>query len=108
MEKLTLASPVMAVTGATDFRVESTYLKRTHPDAPAEIRVIYREVDGTGAFIPQGRSIICRYSDTEGADALLASLNTANLTTISLERRITQRCQADGKLGAGTISGTPQ
>jgi len=44
----------------------------------------------------------------EGATAatLMASLNTANLSTKSLHRRVLERLVADGKL-AGTIDGTP-
>lgn len=38
---------------------------------------------------------------------LISSLNTANLSTISLVKRILQRLQTDGYLPAGTIAGTP-
>jgi hypothetical protein len=105
-EKLTLATPVFATVGATDFRVESVYLKRGTPDAGAEIRARFREVAGT-AFVAGGRDMTCRY-DGDTAETLIAQLNTVNLTTASLEKRVTQRCQADGKLGAGTITGVPQ
>lgn len=106
-EKLTLATAVFTSAGATDFRVESIYLKRdTGPDRPAQIRAIFREVSGTG-FVPNGRDLTCLY-DGAAAETLIRQLNTVNLTTISLERRVTTQCQADGKLGAGTISGVPQ
>lgn len=106
-EKIVLSAPVFSSAGVTDFRVESIYLKRdTAPDSPAEIRAIFREVAGT-AFVLNGRALTCRY-DGSDAETLVRQLNTMNLSTISLERRVTQRCQADGKLGAGTLSGTPQ
>jgi hypothetical protein len=38
---------------------------------------------------------------------LLTQLNTANLSTLSLVKRILQRLQTDGYIGAGTVSGTP-
>jgi hypothetical protein len=99
-------APVFQQAGVTDFRVAGLYLKRTHPDSPAEILATLREVSGT-AFVANGRTLTCQY-DGAAADALIASLNTTNLSTTSLERRIISRCQADGKLGAGTVSGTPQ
>lgn len=105
-ETLTLSSPVGAQVGATEFRVWSLYLKRDGGiDDPAEIRVIFKEHDGAGAFLPNGRTITCRYDEAE-AETLIAALNKANLSTKSLERRVTERCQADKKLGAGSISGT--
>jgi hypothetical protein len=39
--------------------------------------------------------------------ALITSLNTANLSTVSLVKRIYQRLMTDGYI-AGTITGTPQ
>lgn len=41
------------------------------------------------------------------AATLLSQLNTMNFGTISLQKRIILRLQADGKLPAGTISGLP-
>lgn len=38
---------------------------------------------------------------------LLSTLNTANLTSNSLVRRIINRLQTDGYIGAGSITGTP-
>jgi len=105
-EKITLAVPVFTSAGATDFRVWDLYVRRTHPDREAEVRATFREVDGSG-FVPGGRSLECRYGG-DVAETLVIGLNKANLTTKSLERRVTERCQVDGKLGAGTISGVPQ
>lgn len=41
------------------------------------------------------------------AISLMLTLNTANLTTISLNKRVLQKLVTDGKLPAGTVSGTP-
>jgi hypothetical protein len=107
-EKLVLASPALATVGATEFRVESVYLKRDHPDAPAEIRAIFRELTpGTVTFAPNGRALSCRY-DGDDAETLVRALNTTNLSTASLERRVTLRCQSDNKIAAGTITGSAQ
>ena len=45
----------------------------------------------------------------EGATAvaLMTVLNTSNLTTTSLYKRVIQKLQTDGKLPAGNITGTP-
>lgn len=44
-------------------------------------------------------------TDQASTTTLINALNTANLTTKSLRRRILERLQADGHLGAGTFSG---
>ena len=105
-EKIVLSVPVYVSPGATEFRVADLYLRRAHPERQAEIIALYREVAGSD-FVLGGKSLECRYNGPD-AETLLIQLNKANLSTISLEKRILQRCQADGKLGAGTISGTPQ
>ncbi|HXG72907.1 MAG TPA: hypothetical protein VNJ04_20110 [Gemmatimonadaceae bacterium] len=105
-ETVTLATPAYVSAGAVEFRVESVYLKRAHPDSAAEVRGIFRETVA-GAFVPLGRTLTCRY-ESAAAEALMVSFNKANLSTSSLERRVLAKCQQDGKLGAGTISGVPQ
>jgi len=41
------------------------------------------------------------------ATTLMNQLNTVNLSTNSLHKRIMERLVADGKLPAGTVTGTP-
>ena len=115
-EKVVLTAPVQAVVGSTDFRVQSLELYRSHPDGGspstvpnggAAIRVVFREVDAGNAFVAQGKRLHCNYNG-DIAEQLLIALNKVNLSTTSLEKRVTQRCQTDGQLGAGTMSGTPQ
>lgn len=105
-EHIDLTSAVQTSVGATAFRLWYLDLRRTHPDRPAGILAIFREIDGAQAFVSGGRSIECRW-DGAPAQALLVALNKANLTTLSLEKRVTQQCQTDGKLPAGAISGVP-
>ena len=45
-------------------------------------------------------------SQPSGA-TLLNQLNTVNLSTTSLVKRILQRLQTDGYIGAGSVTGTP-
>ena len=54
----------------------------------------------------EGGTITALYSGPEAA-ALMPALNTANLSVKSLHKRAIEKLQADGKLPAGTISGTP-
>lgn len=109
-ERLVLTTPILSQSGVTELRVESLYLKRHIPDGGtatnAVVRAIFRET-ANGVFVPDGRQVVCAY-DGDTAATLVAQLNTLNLSTTSLEKRVTQRCQTDGKLGAGTVSGIPQ
>lgn len=45
---------------------------------------------------------------TPTGQALLTSLNTANLATNSLVKRVLQRLQTDGYIAAGSVTGTPE
>lgn len=105
-ETVTLTAPVYVSSGTTMFRVWDLDLRRGHPDRAAGILAIFREVDGTGTFVSGGKSLEARYDGAE-ADALLITLNKANLSTLSLEKRVIQKCQTDGRLGAGAMSGSP-
>jgi len=104
-EKITLTTPVHVSPGAADFRIWNTTLRRAHPDrTTAEIRIIFREVGGMG-FVAGGKSLECLY-EGPAAETLIVALNKVNLSTTSLEKRFIQRCQADGNLAPGTITGS--
>lgn len=105
-ERIVLTNPVLASAGATEFRVWTLTLRRAHPDIMALVSVAFREATASG-FLRDGRAIECRYEGAE-ADALVIALNKSNLSANSLEKRIVQRCQMDGQLGAGTIAGSVQ
>jgi hypothetical protein len=103
-EKVTFTSAVYVDPGAAEFRVSSLYLNVSG----SEIRAVLTEVNaGTTTFKDGGKVLLCTYGGA-AADSLLVTLNKMNFSTTSLQKRIMQQCQTDGKLGAGTISGTPQ
>ncbi len=107
-EKLTLTTPVYQDVGAAEFRPWTLYLKRAAADGGAEIVSVLREVNsGTATFKPSGKTVTCHYAGAD-AEALIVALNKADLRTNTLERRVITRCQQDGKLGAGIISGSPE
>ena len=107
-EVVTFTVPVYQSAGVSTFRVETLYLKRAMSATnPAEIRAQLREADAGSGFVEGGKVVVCAY-DGALAASLIAALNTANLSTKSLERRVVERCQADGKIGAGSMTGSPQ
>jgi len=53
-----------------------------------------------------GRKLKIKYEGTQ-ATTLMVSLNKANLSTNSLHKRIFQQLVTDGKLPAGTVTGSP-
>lgn len=102
-ERVTLDAPVKTDPGATKFRVAQLVLNVQG----ANLSIVLQEVTDAGEWVPGGKSIEARY---EGAAALtlMRALNKADLSTRSLQQRILDRLQADGKLGAGAITGTPE
>lgn len=46
-------------------------------------------------------------SQPTGQD-LISTLNTVNLSTNSLQKRVLQRVQADGYIGSGGVTGSPE
>ncbi len=104
MEKIVLSSPVQADPGATEFEVCRLVLdwkqaSSVNPD-PGRIEVTLVEV-GTSS-----RELSFVYTGTVARD-LMKALNKADLSVKSLHRRIIERLQADGKLGPGSIVGSP-
>ena len=94
-EKLSLTSPItLAAPTTSDYSVRSIYLGRDEQ----VIRVAVRD-----------NNHVVTTHVYEGAEAttLMTALNTANLSIISLQKRILNRLAADGKLPAGTVTGTP-
>lgn len=93
MEQLDLTVPVAGPTISTYKIIE---LRMNWPNG---------EIDVTLAD-ELGKTITASYRGTV-AVSLMLTLNTANLTVKSLHKRIIEKLQADGKLPAGTITGTP-
>lgn len=102
-EQLTLTTPVQ--TTLTDVQPVSLYLSR------ARQLVIVEVVGNTGALV-QATYPTPAINGPNGSPqptgaALISTLNTANLTSNSLWKRIIQRLQTDGYLPAGNVTGTP-
>lgn len=112
-EKLTLATPV-ARPSVTEYQVEEIRIRRTD----WTIRVVLVP-NATGA-----PSVACEWVLTSlrcnngyaktpapagfaNAEAMVKSLNKANLTTVSLEKQVYNKLVADGAFAA-TVTGTPE
>jgi len=57
-----------------------------------------------------GEIVTAVYEDSaadKAATTLLRALNTVNLSTTSLQKRVIQRLVTDGKLPAGAVTGAP-
>jgi hypothetical protein len=91
-EILTLTTPI--ATSRTTYIINSLYLDWQTS------AIVVRLVGSDGVELQFS------YGGNE-AIALMTILNTSNLTTTSLYKRVLQKLQADGKLPAGTITGTP-
>jgi len=99
-EEITFTAPVQTDAGASRFRVAKVIFDWE----TASISITLREWNGTAFF---GRTIFASY---EGAVAttLMQGLNKANLSAgNSLHQRIITRLTADGKIPAGTQTGSP-
>lgn len=96
MEQLDLTTPI------TSTRT-SYFVTKFHLDdwtAPTPTLVV-------GVIGSDGVSQEFMYTGAQAA-ARLSTLNTANLTTKSLEKRLLEVLVNDGKLPAGTVTGTPR
>ncbi len=89
-EQLTLTTPQ----SVTTYAVQSLIL-----DWPlARIKVAVKD--------SRGENFHATYIGAEATNLMIA-LNKANLSILSLQRRILERLVADGKLPAGTVTGSP-
>lgn len=93
MEQLTLTTPITPP-ACTTYTVDRLVLHWS-----AQVIQVY-------LIGSDGGEVFAEYVGA-AATPLLTVLNTANFSTLSLHKRILQRLQTDGKLPAGTITGTP-
>ena len=93
METLTLTTPI-APPSRTTYQVQRVTLDWANA-------VILIDLLGSDGVV-----INARY-EAAAATALMTILNTANLSTNSLHKRILQKLQTDGFLPAGTVTGAP-
>ena len=103
-EAVTLTTPVLARAGISTLRPAVMLLDVFS----GLVSIQLRPWTGT-AFAPDGRVLEFRYDTdtTPTGRSLLIALNKANLSTISLEKRIMQQLQADHPELAGSVTGTP-
>lgn len=95
METIQLATPITPVSPTTStYRVRSLMLDWDG----ARIVVVLSDNNG----VQSSR----QYEGAE-ATALMVALNKANLTTNSLHKRVLNQLASDGKLPAGSVTGTP-
>lgn len=92
-EQLDLTTPI-AQPSRTFYRVQRVTLDW----AAAAIRIDLLGSDG---------DVVQASYDGAIATSLMTTLNSANLATTSLHKRILLRLQADGFIPAGTVSGVP-
>lgn len=87
-------------------------LTLTTPQSVTTYIIDMLKLSWTGASIvvllhdTQGDKYKASYSGQSATD-LMVALNKANLTTNSLQKRILNQLVTDGKLPAGTVTGTP-
>ena len=93
-ERLDLTVPIVSVSRTT-YRIVRLVLDWEAP----RIQIILRGSDGIEVYTG--------YSDDQ-AVGLMTILNTVNLSVVSLHKRVLQRLVLDGKLPAGSVSGTPE
>ena len=100
-EVVTINAPVAQDAGATTVRIALLVLDWEH----ALFKVHLAEWTN-GDFVPGGKRVVAHY---QGALALtlMRALNTADLSQASHYHRVMTRLLADGKIPAGTASGTP-
>ena len=92
-EQLDLTTPIQG-SAITSYKVLQLTLGTTPPV------IDWTVVDNTG------KTMSGSYNGSIAA-TFLNQINTGNFTVTSLQKKIILRLQADGKLGAGTVSGSP-
>lgn len=94
MELLDLTAPIVPPTRTT-YRLSGLILDW-------DAAYILARVTGS-----DGVEVRAEYTGATAA-SLMTTLNTANLSVTSLYKRVLQKLVTDGKLPAGTVSGSPQ
>ena len=93
---LTAPTTFVAPQSITDYKVLRFLIDRSTPIS--RLLIVVRS--NTGVVVEAVYTGI-------GADPLISALNTANLSTKSLEKRILERLATDGFIPAGSVTGTP-
>ena len=103
-EYITLDDPIQIDPGPTVFRV-SVLTIECYP--AMQITIGLQEFNtGEDDFVLTGKSKTITITG-DVAQTLVRQLNTVDLTSNSLEKRLISYCQSNEYLGAGIIGGTP-
>lgn len=102
-EKVTLTAPIQVDAGIADLRATELRLSWSRQN----IQIWLSPIDASGAIIPGRAPLFFEYNGSTASN-LLKTLNTANLSIKSLQRRIIEKLQADGLIGPGLITGSPE
>jgi hypothetical protein len=84
----------------------------TTPQSVTDYKIVILKLDWNQKSIvivledTQGDKLKKSYSGAE-AEALIIALNKANLSTLSLQKRILQRLVTDGLMADGAVTGSP-
>jgi hypothetical protein len=102
-EQLDMTTPIPNP-ATTSWKLDMISIARTGK----EVRMIFCEPSTTPGVICKegGKPVTCTVLGDEAVN-LSKILNTANLTTNSLQKRALNYAQANGCLPAGTVTGTP-
>lgn len=100
-EIVTLAAPVQTDPGATVFRIARLVF-----DWEIDVIKVHLKQWANGDFVAGGKHLPVSYEGPV-AVTMMRQFETLNLSTQSLHQRVLARLLADGKVPAGTASGTP-
>jgi hypothetical protein len=104
MEEYELEEPVVEVPAitTTKYKVLKTLFDRKTIVSPDTVPGLVR-IDLESNV---GGELICTYQGQQAMD-MMKWMNTANFSTTSMNKRILQKLEQDGKLPAGEIVGAP-
>ena len=119
MEKVEFTSPEPLGTPSTDIRIigleiltEPPLIRVMLKDSEGRLSNVYYREEPAAAAIPEdpGPPIVPAVPEVTGNEVrdMIRFLNKADLSSKSLNKRIMERLLADGHIGAGTITGTPE
>jgi hypothetical protein len=104
MEEYTLTTPetIPAVTN-TAYKVVFLQFEWTR----GQIAIYLEGQNGERVITGYGGPPPATQAERDAAIQMMRTLNTANLTTKSLQKRVLEKLSADGKIPGGTVTGAP-
>lgn len=102
-EEYTLTTPVVVQPEVSNTKYQVVV---SHFDWDAQHIQFQVKGDGNRLFVEYGGVMADEAGRTE-ATKFMKTMNTANFTTKSMQKRILEKLSADGKLPPGTVTGAP-